>query len=492
MCLISTYDTRKHNEQTEGTAYQQMNRWKSRLKRHRSAMLTGLMQILLFLGQMYLFFGLMSITNWPLRNLSRTLGTTLVTYIAMSLAMNAVYGGFDVGRRKNKPLISALCLSTLVTDLVTYLQLQIMNVNENNNDTLRLFGPDFVWLLISLAAQAIFIILMVNWANGLYFKMNPPRKVLMVLGDESRREILQRKIGRYSQQWKVEDAILWHDSNLHQRVRHAQVVFLDSEIPNQTRFELLKFCYACHRDIICKAKLQDIMLASSRQVIIDDAPCLEMDFRKMTLWQRIIKRLTDIGSSFLALVVLSPLMLLVALAIHLEDRGPVFFRQKRLTVGGRTFTILKFRTMSQQASASHTQVSATAGDQRITKVGAWLRRFRLDELPQLWNILVGDMTLVGPRPEMLENIEKYKAELPAFAYREKMKAGLTGYAQIEGRYNTTPEDKLMMDLMYIENFSLWEDVKLIMRTMTVFFKKDSTQGFSAPREEDKPAKDLSA
>ena len=161
----------------------------------------------------------------------------------------------------------------------------------------------------------------------------------------------------------------------------------------------------------------------------------------------------------------------------------MIFRQKRMTVGGRVFTISKFRTMQPSAAKEEHPVPVGESDERITRVGRVLRRFRLDELPQFWNILRGDMTLVGPRPEMLENIERYKRELPAFAYREKMKAGLTGYAQIEGRYNTTPEDKLMLDLMYIENFSMWEDVKLIFRTLTVFFKPDSTKGFARAQRE---------
>ena len=138
-------------------------------------------------------------------------------------------------------------------------------------------------------------------------------------------------------------------------------------------------------------------------------------------------------------------------------------------------------------------MSATQGDPRITRVGQVLRRCRLDELPQLVNIFRGDMTLVGPRPEMVENVEKYKAKYPDFVYREKMKAGLTGYAQIEGKYNTTPEDKLMLDLMYIESFSIWLDVKLLFRTLTVFFKSDSTEGFAAaPKEDTEEHKDLSA
>ena len=136
--------------------------------------------------------------------------------------------------------------------------------------------------------------------------------------------------------------------------------------------------------------------------------------------------------------------------------------------------------MKVEASLHDNQVSTAINDPRITKVGRVLRRFRMDEIPQFFNVLMGEMSLVGPRPEMISNINRYKSQLPDFVYREKMKAGITGYAQIEGRYNTTPEDKLMLDLMYIESFSVWLDVKLLMRTVTVLFRHDSTQGFAAP------------
>ena len=245
---------------------------------------------------------------------------------------------------------------------------------------------------------------------------------------------------------------------------------------------LLRVCYDRRRDVISQAALQDIMLSNARQIVVDDAPFLEMEYGKITLGQRILKRLMDIFISLVVLVGFSPLLLLIAIAICVEDGGPVIFRQLRMSVNGRTFSICKFRTMSVIDSMKAHQVSVTQNDQRITKVGRFLRRFRLDELPQFWNILKGEMTVVGPRPEMLENVEKYKAQLPDFVYREKMKAGLTGYAQIEGRYNTTPEDKLMLDLMYIESFSLWLDVKLIFRTLTVFFKNDNTEGFAAEAE----------
>ena len=463
-----------------------MNKLVHGLRRHRTALTISFYRLLLYSGLLLLFFGFMAIHNPALLNPSRTLASTMLTYFAITFAMASIYGGYDVGRRKSKPIISSLSLAAMITDLVTYLQLQIMNVNENNNQYLVLFGPDFWMLLICIVLQIAYIIYMAYKGNAAYFRLNPPQQCLLVLGHASRREICKRKIGRYALQWKVTDVAMWDEPDLRQRIDRAQVVFLDSEIPGQAKQGLLRACYELHRDVLCKAQLQDIMLSSARQVVLDDAPFLEMVYHKMTLGQRIVKRLMDIVFSAAVLVVFSPVMAVIALCIHLEDGEPVIFRQERMTVAGHTFTIYKFRTMRKDAAHDSPETSALDDDERITRVGRVLRRFRLDEFPQFWNILKGDMTLVGPRPEMLENVERYKLELPAFVYREKMKAGLTGYAQIEGRYNTTPEDKLMLDLMYIEGYSLWEDLKLLFRTLTVFFKADSTQGFheAAPKEKD--------
>ena len=455
-----------------------MNRIIRGFKRHQTELTIAFLRLILYGGLMFFFFVLMGIRNQALHHPSRTLATTLLTYVAMTGAMASVYGGYDVGRRKSKPIISSLSLAAIMTDAVTYLQLQIMNVNQNNNEYLVLLGPDFWLLLLCIVLQIGFIIYMSYRGNAAFFKLNPPQDCLLVLGSAARRELCERKIGRYRLQWKVTDVALWDDPDLRQRVDRAQVVFLDSEIPGQAKHTLLKTCYDLHRDVLCKAQLQDIMLSNARQVVIDDAPFLEMDYRKMTLGQRIGKRLMDILVSGAVLIILSPVMAIVALCILFEDGAPVIFRQERMTVAGNTFVIYKFRTMRKDVSHHDPEVSVTRDDPRITRVGQVLRRFRLDELPQFWNILKGDMTLVGPRPEMLENVDRYKLELPAFVYREKMKAGLTGYAQIEGRYNTTPEDKLMLDLMYIESYSMWEDIKLLFRTFTVFFKTDSTQGFS--------------
>lgn len=455
-----------------------MKRLFRRLARHRSALLMTFFRLLTYACLVALFFGLMSIHNWYLLHPSRTLATTLLTFFTMLVVMNAVYGGYAVGKKKSKPVISSMSLSIIATDLISYLQLQIMNVNENNNDHLVLFGPDFPLLLLCMALQVAVIIFWVRLGNNMYFSINPPQRCLLVLGHACERACLMRKLNVYRLQWQVTNTLLYDDPHLEEQLAQVDTVILGS-VPEDRRNGLLLTCYAHQKNVLCHAALEDIMVSNGKQTIVDDAPFLEITAAHMTLNQRIIKRLMDLTVSGLGLVIFSPVMALIALAIHLEDGGPVIFRQQRVTLRGRVFTIYKFRTMRAQGENAPAQHSAAKDDPRITRVGRLLRRTRLDELPQLVNIFRGDMTLVGPRPEMVENVTRYKAELPDFVYREKMKAGLTGYAQIEGKYNTSPEDKLMLDLMYIESFSIWLDIKLLFRTLTVFFRSDSTEGFDA-------------
>ena len=434
------------------------------------------MSVMLYIILGLAFFFCLSLNNIFLRYINRTLATTLLTFAAMAIAMHAVYGGFDVGRKKSKPVISAMISGIAITDLVTYVQLEIMNVNENYNDHLILFGPDILCLLLCYVIQVFVIILFVRIGNQLYFHFTPPRSCLLILGSPSQEEALRAKIGRYKLQWRVDDVVLYNVPDLKNRIEKADVIFL-GQVPEGAKFPLLKICYDDRKDVMCKAELEEIMLCNARPAIVDDAAFLSMEYNKTTLFQRLAKRIGDIILSLLALIVFSPFILLISVLIKLEDGGPVIFRQARLTAAGRPFTIRKFRTMIPHSELEDHQVSVAVDDPRITKVGAFLRRWRLDEIPQFFNILIGDMSLVGPRPEMMANVARYKMNLPSFVYREKMKAGLTGYAQIEGRYNTSAEDKLMLDMMYIESFSIWLDVKLILRTFTILLKKDSTQGF---------------
>ena len=198
----------------------------------------------------------------------------------------------------------------------------------------------------------------------------------------------------------------------------------------------------------------------------------------------------DIVLSLLALILASPFMLIIAIAIKAEDKGPIFYKQKRATLNGKAFDILKFRSMIVDAEKEGVSIPATGKDPRITKVGRIIRACRVDELPQIINILKGDMSIVGPRPERLEHMEKYGAEVPEFCYRLKVKGGLTGYAQIYGKYNTSAYDKLRLDLMYIEHYSLIMDIKLILMTIRILFSKESTEGFETVEENEQKLEEM--
>ena len=195
----------------------------------------------------------------------------------------------------------------------------------------------------------------------------------------------------------------------------------------------------------------------------------------LTIEQRFIKRAMDIVLSLIAIVISSPVLLFIGLCIKLYDKGPVFYTQERLTRGGEVFQIIKFRSMRMDSERDGAQL-ARKDDDRITPVGRIIRQTHFDELPQIFNILKGEMSFVGPRPERESIAREYETVIPEFSFRLKVKAGLTGYAQIYGKYNTTPYDKLKLDLTYIENYSFWMDLKLMLMTFKIIFQKENTEG----------------
>ena len=432
------------------------------------------LKMLMYLGVCATFFIAMGVENPQILRVSRTSGVTLLTFFAMGALSLSIYGGYNVGTQKPRPVAVSIVLAVLLTDCVTYLQLQIMNVNKDNYSHLTLFGSAFWHLIIAMVLQSLIVYFFVYAGTRLYFHLNQPCRSIIITTAGKDEDLLRRKIGRYRLQFEITEVVDYRDKRLDEILDAADTVFF-GEVPLAERMALMERCYARHKNLYYRMSVPDVIEFCAHHVILDDMPFMQVGVQSLTIEQRIVKRAMDLAVSLTALIVLSPVMLVCALAIRLCDGGKVFYRQARATRGGKIFQIYKFRTMYENVP-NH---SATSDDERITPVGRILRKWRADELPQLINILKGDMSLVGPRPEMLENVEQYTREMPSFAYRLKVKAGLTGYAQIEGKYNTTPHDKMIMDLMYIEQYSLWKDIKLIMRTMTIFFKTDSTEAFEA-------------
>lgn len=418
------------------------------------------------------FFVVFSTEYSWLLHLSRTTGVTFVTFCVLEVSLVSIYGGYAIGRLKSKPIITSLSLATIVTDLVTHLQLCIMNVNENNNAYFVYESPDL--LILVMLIQLALIFLFTYLGQAVYFGINKPEKCCVITNSEVALNTVMPKIIRYKKQYNVTDMVHFTSPNVYDVMSKCDTVFI-YEIPSKQKVLFTEYCYANNKNVYSSFEISDIMLMGGRSILLDDKPMVSAVIRDLTFEQRFVKRAMDIVISLIGIIVTGPIMLVAAALIKAEDGGKVFFRQKRATKGGKLFDVLKFRTMTEVDS---TNESAKDNDKRITKIGKYLRLFRIDELPQFFNILKGDMSVVGPRPEMIENVSKYTAELPEFSYRLKVKGGLTGYAQIVGKYNTSPKDKLVLDLMYIEKYSLWLDFKLIMQTVTVLFKAgDSTKGF---------------
>ncbi len=426
---------------------------------------------------------IMSIQNQPLLRPSRTAAITYLSYALTSSMMRVIYGGFEIGVKKSKPIFYAVVTATVISDLVAYVTLMIMNTNPSNNPHFRLDGLDY--LLLAIVLQAIASRIMAHAGNSLYFKLYKPKRTLIVSGSGSKDSSRVRAyLSTYKKQYKIVMEIEDENPNLLKMIPDYDLVVL-VDVFGDRRTALTAHCYRSGIAFAFAPSVVDTIEMSGTYVVYDDKPMLEVGARPMTLSQQFIKRAMDIAFALVSSVLISPIVLIVGIAIKLDDGGSVFYRQERLTIDGKKFRIIKFRTMKPNDN----KTLATINDDRITRVGHVLRRLRLDELPQIYNILGGSMSIVGPRPEQEHLFKEYEKELPAFAYRLRVKAGLTGEAQIAGKYNTEPRDKLILDLNYIQNYTVWRDVKLIFQTVTVFFKKDSTEGIeegqmSASRSEE--------
>lgn len=337
-------------------------------------------------------------------------------------------------------------------------------------------------ILILTAGEVVLAAVLVVLYTGLYHKLYAPHEMLLIYGNR-RGVSLKIKMDSRRDKYNISKLISVEEGfeAICREMGKYDAVIL-SDVPAQVRNDILKYCYRYRIRTYLSPKLTDIMIRGGKNITLFDTPLLLVKGTGLTPAQRVAKRCMDIVLSAIALLITSPAFLAVAISIKLEDGGPVFYKQKRLTRNGREFEILKFRSMIVDAEKYAGAVLATEDDPRITKTGKVIRATRLDELPQLLNILKGDMSIVGPRPERKVIADEYCKDIPEFAYRLKVRGGLTGYAQIYGKYNTSAYDKLRLDLMYIENYSFLLDIKLIILTMRIIFSKESTEGIDKAQE----------
>lgn len=427
-------------------------------------------KFIFYISLMMAFVRIMGRESIGLTRLSRTLGITVSTFAIVGLLFLSVYGKYDVGRRKSKPIIYSLTLAVICTDIVTYLQLMIMRTNVPSVWQFRLNSLGLLGL--AFCVQLVLIIFFSYAGNWLFFLIHKPEQCCVITSSQRRLDELVFSMQKFKKQYQISSVVDYRNPDKRKYIKEAQTVFV-YDVPVEARTDIIRWCYQYNVNLYFNPEIEDIMELNAEQYVLNDVYLLNKNVKALTMEQRIVKRSMDIVLSLVLGILSSPFWILGSLAVKLNDGGPVLFKQERATIHGKRFEVYKLRTMKPN-NDNH---SVTKDDDRITKPGKFLRRTRIDELPQLLNVLKGDMTFVGPRPEMIKNVKEYTEELPEFEYRLRMKAGLTGYAQIRGKYNTTPKDKLIMDMMYIEQFSILKDIQLIFQTAIVLLKSDSTEAF---------------
>lgn len=390
-------------------------------------------------------------------------------YSLLLLFFSRMYGGLKIGYLERGNVLYSQVLSVIIVNMFTYLQIALL--------AKRFLNP-FPFLLMFLA-QIVAIGIWTFLANRLFETLFPPRQMLLIYGDRPSLSLMD-KMNCRKDRYQIREMV--HIGKGLEAIKqmipgYDAVVICD--MPSSIRNPILKYCYGKQKRVYMTPKISDILVRSAEDINLFDTPLIMSRNGKISIEQALFKRVMDIGIAGTACMITLPLMALTAVTIMLQDGGPAIYKQKRLTIEGREFYVYKFRSMRVDAEKDGVARLASDRDSRVTPVGQFIRKVRLDELPQFFNILKGDMSIVGPRPERPEIARQYEAEIPEFRYRLRVKAGLTGYAQIYGKYNTTPYDKLKLDLHYIQNYSLMLDVKLMIQTVKILFMRESTEGIAA-------------
>ena len=391
----------------------------------------------------------------------------IAIYFILLMFFSNTYGGLKIGYLKPMDVFFSQIFAIIMANVISYFQISLLR---------NWLVP--VWPIVEI--MLIELVISFLWAyvtNWIYMAIFKPRELLLISGVYSVDDIM-RKFNSRKDKYHIAKTV-----NISEGIEKVQEECLGDydgviiwDVPSTFRNGLVKYCYGHNVRIYVMPKITDVLLKGSTELHLFDTPVLLVREYAIKIEKRAIKRLIDIVFSLILIVLSSPVMLITAIAIKLYDGGPVFYKQVRCTIGRKEFKIMKFRSMLVDAEKDGVARLASKNDSRITPIGRFIRKCRIDELPQLFNILAGDMAFIGPRPERPEIIDQYLREMPEFAFRMKVKAGLAGYAQVYGKYNTTPYDKLKLDLTYIENYSIWLDIKLMLLTVKILFTPDSTEG----------------
>ena len=386
-------------------------------------------------------------------------------FAVLFFLLGKVYDAFWMSMQRVSELVYGQILGAMATDGILYIVICLMSAKLCN-------------LLPGIAAivgQLVMAAIWASCAHKWYYTTFPPQKTAVVYDVRHGMEKLINEYG-LSQKYDVQVTLSVSECLADLTILDGMETVFVSGVHSHERNIILKHCVGKGINMFVIPRVGDVIMSGAWPMHMFHLPMLRVGRYMASPEFLFVKRAMDIVISLAALIILSPLFLITAIAVK-SDGGPAFYKQVRLTKDGKQFEILKFRSMRVDAEKDGVaRLSTGDKDDRITKVGHIIRACRLDELPQLLNILKGDLSVVGPRPERPEIAAQYCEEMPEFALRLQAKAGLTGYAQVYGKYNTTPYDKLQMDLMYIAHPSLIEDLKIMLATVKILFMPESTEG----------------
>lgn len=401
------------------------------------------------------------------------IGMFLVLYTVFA----SLYGGFQLTTSRISELAYSHAIALVMTYFFMYIVTWLLVRSSIPN-----IGPIALALVVCAGLATLWSLASYRITNRLI----PPRHTLIICDNDEAYKSGLAIIKKYNNRFQLIGTVAADIPVLeieNEIEKHAAEAVMLCGLTSSMRNDLTKYCIANSILAYVRPNIGDLLMGSAKMFHMNNLPVYLCQRANPSISYRIFKRATDLVISSVGLLLLSPLMLLTALAIKLYDGGPVLYTQKRMTKDRKVFLIHKFRSMKMDTGKDGGSIVTLQNDDRITPIGKWIRPCRIDEIPQLFDILLGNMTLVGPRPERLETIELYEREIPEFALRLQVKAGLTGYAQVYGKANTSPYDKLQMDLMYIGQQNIWMDLKIILNTFKILFVPESTEGFETERHD---------
>lgn len=437
---------------------------------HLAKLILVLINTVIFTSTWYLFYSNALFLPFYKRGNYIVIALFLVLYVCFC----ELYGGFALTVNRITEIVYSQCVAHLMTGIIMFLVTVLLMRRM----------PNVIPLLLCVTLCIVVSALWVYPANRLSNKVFPPQRTVMIY--ENPEAYRNGKIVTGNLPWRftiVDEVCATRGTKAINKLLvdcEAEAVFICG-VPSSQRNDIVKFCIDNEIAAYIRPTLGDLILDSAQHIQMSNLPVLRCERFKPNAWHVLGKRLFDVAFALIVLLLLFPFMAIIAVAIKAYDGGPVFYKQVRLTRDRRQFDVYKFRSMRNDAEKDGVARLAVRNDDRVTPVGRIIRKIRIDELPQIINILKGDMTLVGPRPERPEIADQYEREMPEFALRLQVKAGLTGFAQVYGKYNTSPYDKLQMDLMYIAKQGFITDLKIILATIKILFMPESTEGVAAPQ-----------